>query len=89
MYSDKTNLCIIIVDLLSGKPFLITQKGQSSTEHVKQAIMVEVVLLKFSLVLLDDKNSLLTFDLLGLSKMLVPFFHWALLSTLVENTTSL
>ena len=36
------------------------------------------VLLKFSLIFLDYKNSSLTFDLLRSSKTLVPFFHWAL-----------
>ena len=37
------------------------------------------VLLKSSLVIfLDTKKLLLTFDLLGLSKPVIPFFHWAL-----------
>ena len=37
------------------------------------------VLLKFSLVIFLDTNSLLlAFDLLGLSKAVMPFFHWAL-----------
>ena len=37
------------------------------------------VLLKSSLVIfLDTKMLLLTFDLLGLSKTVIPFFHWAL-----------
>ena len=37
------------------------------------------VLLKFSLVvLLGNRNSLMTFDLLRLSKTVIPFFHWAL-----------
>jgi len=28
--------------------------------------------------LLDNENPSLTFDLLGLSKTVIPFFHWAL-----------
>ena len=38
------------------------------------------VLLKSSLVIFLDtkKNVVLTFDLLGLSKTVIPFFHWAL-----------
>ena len=37
------------------------------------------VLLKSSLVIfLDTKKCRLTFDLLGLSKTVIPFFHWAL-----------
>ena len=35
-------------------------------------------LLNFSLEsLFDDENALLTFDLLGSSKTVIPFFHWA------------
>ena len=59
-------------------------KGQQSIFVVKQAIMVEVQQLNLCTIeiypcyLPRHKNLLLTFDLLGLSKTIIPFFHWAL-----------
>ena len=65
-----------------GQPFLIPQKvkGQQSIFVVKQAIMGEVQQLYqiHPCYLPRHKNLLLTFDLLGYSKTIIPFFHWAL-----------
>ena len=79
-----------IFEGLSGKRGYITVfdtqkvKGQQSIFVVKQAIMVEVQQLNLCTIeihpcyLPRHKNLLLTFDLLGLSKTIIPFFHWAL-----------
>ena len=47
----------------------MTPKGQRSTKHFRcQASYYGF---------LDTKNVVLTFDLLRLSKTVIPFFHWA------------
>ena len=65
----------------------MTPKGQRSTKHFSLSNKLSwlkfnswiCVLLKSSLVIfLDTKNVVLTFDPLGLSKKVIPFFHWAL-----------
>ena len=69
-------------------------KGQQSIFVVKQAIMVEVQQLNLCTVeihpcyLPRHKNLLLTFDLLGLSKTIIPFFHWALQLALFPGSCS-
>ena len=80
VHANSTSMIIEGPSGRRGQMFLIISKGQRSTESRKTTRLnfnsAEFQLLNFNYdSLLDNENALLTFDLLGLSKTVIPFFH--------------